>query len=57
VRRALVSGEGGPTATIAPRVCSDGMSDRTFGLETLVILAGEAGPRLLSGCCSIAPRN
>lgn len=54
-RRALVAGEGGPVATITPRVCSDGMSDRAFGLETLVILARDEGPQLRTGCCSIAP--
>jgi uncharacterized membrane protein len=56
VRRALVAGETGPIAAITPRVCSDGMSDRAFGLEALLILGSEDGPRLRNGCCSIAPR-
>lgn len=50
-RRALVAD--GLTATIAPAACSDGMSDRAFGLEALVVLQG--GERLLTGCCTIAP--
>jgi uncharacterized membrane protein len=57
VRRALVAGAGGLTATVTPRVCSDGMSDRVFGLETLVILEADGAPRLLSGCCTIAPNG
>lgn len=56
VRRALVGADGGPTATITPRVCSDGMSDRAFGLEALVILAGDEGPWLQTGCCTVAPK-
>ena len=38
-----------------PGACSDGMSDRAFGLTAAVILDEGAGPRLLHGCCSIAP--
>lgn len=44
------------TATITPQVCSDGMSDRLFGLEALVVMQGEGGPRLVTGCCSVAGR-
>lgn len=58
VRRALVLAGGGDriTATIAPEACNDGMSDRAFGLGTLVIVEeGGGAPRLLTGCCSIAP--
>lgn len=54
-RALLLSGEGASaTATITPQACSDGMSDRRFGLETLVVLteAGSAS-RLLSGCCTL----
>lgn len=42
------------TATITPEACSDGMSDRQFGLAVLMVLEGADAPRLLSGCCSIA---
>lgn len=42
------------TVTAAPELCSDGMSDRIYGLNAHVILQGET-PRMLSGCCSIQP--
>lgn len=57
--RALIAGDaaGRVTAVIQPEICSDGMSDRRFGLSTIVILDGANSPsRMLSGCCSIAPR-
>lgn len=44
----------GATLVATPQICSDGMSDRLFGLRASLILQGEA-PRLLSGCCSIQP--
>lgn len=37
-----------------PRICSDGMSDRLFGLSATLVVHG-ASPRLLSGCCTIQP--
>ncbi len=44
------------TATLTPAACSDGMSDRAFGLGAMVVLEEEkAVPMLLTGCCSIAP--
>lgn len=57
-RRALVlrSETKTATATITPQLCSDGMSDQLFGLEALVVVDDGAGPRLLSGCCSVAAR-
>lgn len=57
VRRGLVAAGDGTDihAIIAPGVCSDGMSDRAFGLTAAIILDDGAGPRLLHGCCSIAP--
>jgi len=46
------------SAVIQPGLCSDGMSDRSFGLNATLILENkDQQPRLLSGCCSIAPRN
>lgn len=42
------------TVTASPEWCSDGMSDRAFGLTAHVILHGQS-PRMLSGCCSIQP--
>lgn len=55
-RRALLlrSEAATATATITPEACSDGMSDRLFGLGVLVVLEEAGTPRLLSGCCSIA---
>lgn len=43
------------TAVIVPMACSDGMSDRSYGLDVTVILEGPGSTRLLAGCCSIAP--
>lgn len=37
-----------------PQICSDGMSDRLFGLSATLVIHGDQ-PRMLSGCCSIAP--
>lgn len=42
------------TVVMWPRMCSDGMSDRSYGLETTVVLTGNA-PLILSGCCSLVP--
>ncbi|SIS53250.1 COG3650 family protein [Paracoccus saliphilus] len=44
----------GMTVTSTRAICSDGMSDRLFGLEAHVILHGDK-PAMLSGCCSIQP--
>lgn len=37
-----------------PQICSDGMSDRMFGLSAALVIHGEQ-PRMLSGCCTIQP--
>ena len=44
------------TAVLVPMACSDGMSDRAYGLDATVVLDGSEGPQMLTGCCSIAPR-
>ena len=44
----------GLTLTAIPQLCSDGMSDRLFGMRAHVVIHGDA-PRMLSGCCSIQP--
>lgn len=56
-RRALIARdpEGRLTAAMTPKACSDGMSDRAYGLEIGVILEGGTTPSLLTGCCSIQP--
>ena len=45
----------GASLTAMPQQCSDGMSDRRFGLAGLFVLTGD-DPHLLSGCCSIEAR-
>lgn len=57
-RRAIVAtgAEGRFTVTATPQACSDGMSDRAFGLAAMVVVEAEgASPQLLTGCCSVAP--
>ena len=44
------------TAVLVPMACSDGMSDRSYGLDVTVILEGRRQPQMLTGCCSISPR-
>lgn len=41
------------TATIAPRTCNDGMSDREYGFGIDAIMRLPDGHRMLSGCCSL----
>lgn len=43
------------TAVMVPMACSDGMSDRAYGLDVTLIVEGRGGPQMLTGCCSIAP--
>ena len=42
------------TAVLRPQECSDGMSDRTFGLAVDLFLTGPA-PQHLAGCCTLTP--
>lgn len=51
-RRALVGD--GITAVVTPAQCSDGMSDRAYGLEATVILGSGAAAQMLNGCCTLA---
>lgn len=55
--RASLSGMGadgqGMNAAIRRAACSDGMSDRAFGLDIDLLLSRDDGPRHLSGCCSL----
>lgn len=48
------AGEQTMTLVATPRSCSDGMSDRAYGLEATVITTG-IEPVILSGCCSLRP--
>ncbi len=49
---AIIGPEGEPVAIVSRTACSDGMSDRAFGLR-LEVLVRDEDPYLLSGCCSI----
>ena len=55
--RAVIAEGGGRrlTAALTPQACSDGMSDRAYGLAATLVLEGADGPELLVGCCSVAP--
>lgn len=44
------------SAVMVPMACSDGMSDRSYGLDVTVILEERGEPQMLTGCCSIAPK-
>lgn len=44
----------GLTLVSTPQLCSDGMSDRFYGLRASVVIGGDS-PSLLSGCCGIQP--
>lgn len=45
----------GRAAVLSRGLCSDGMSDRMFGLE-INLVSHPGGLTLWNGCCSIAPR-
>lgn len=56
--RSVVAGDakGRLTMVIQPQQCSDGMSDRVYGLSAVLVFDGASQPsRMLSGCCRIAP--
>lgn len=57
--RALIASDdkGRVTALIQPQQCSDGMSDRDFGLAVTLILDGAGqSSKMLTGCCSVQAR-
>ncbi len=43
--------------TITREICSDGMSDRRFGLGARLFIASPDGNRLLGGCCTLEQRE
>ncbi|SLN17785.1 Bacterial SH3 domain protein [Roseivivax jejudonensis] len=53
-RYGVTGGAAGRQLALAITVtgCSDGMSDRLYGLDAALILGG-SGSRMLSGCCSL----
>lgn len=57
LRRAILARAGPVSASafIHPALCSDGMSDRVFGLAIGLVLDGPAGAELQTGCCTLAP--
>lgn len=54
---ALRSPEGPALALIRAEACSDGMSDRPFGLSLTLVLFGQGGAEAhrYQGCCTLAP--
>ena len=63
-RGSMISPDAGPIEvdlSIRLRACSDGMSDRAFGIEVDMLVSdndtedGFRQPGLYSGCCTIAP--
>lgn len=48
--RVIVAGN--MTLVAQPQACSDGMSERMFGLSATLVIHGEQ-PRMLGGCCLI----
>lgn len=56
-RRAVTAQDsaGSITAFIVPMACSDGMSDRAYGLDVTAVVKKSGLTQLLTGCCTIAP--
>lgn len=42
-------------AIVSNEICTDGMSDRTYGLTLDLTIFSDGPSRLLSGCCSVMP--
>ena len=55
-KRALAGSDGETrlVATIVPAQCSDGMSDRVYGLDATLVFVETGAPRLRTGCCTIS---
>lgn len=52
----LRGGRADGTAVISYQACTDGMSDRRYGLSMdLILEGGPDGPALYSGCCTLQP--
>ena len=56
-RRTLMGAEDGTrlTAVVTPAACSDGMSDRAYGLDATLVIERDGTLEMRTGCCSIAP--
>ena len=50
----LATGDGGFISLTAAQ-CSDGMSDRAYGIAATLFLTGEDGPVTQTGCCTLIP--
>lgn len=46
--------QGAAIATLSTRACSDGMSDRAYGLSVDLLLQGNDGWQHQTGCCSLS---
>lgn len=56
----LARGSGGDDLyqlTVTRETCSDGMSDRRFGLDARLFIASPDGNRLFRGCCTLEHRD
>ncbi len=49
----LDSGTSSMTAIIRREICSDGMSDRDYGISAMFLRRTSQGTELLEGCCSL----
>lgn len=49
------AGDTSVTAFITHGLCSDGMSDATFGLRASLLWGGAEENQIYTGCCTIAP--
>ena len=56
-RRSVVASTSGRrlTAVLVPASCSDGMSNRAYGLDATLVLERDGELRVMAGCCSVAP--
>lgn len=43
------------TAFVQRRLCSDGMSDRVYGLDMDLVVRSKEHTKIFSGCCSLIP--
>lgn len=50
----LTAAGGAITGIVERRACSDGMSDRPFGLSLFLIVTTAGQPALYDGCCSLS---
>lgn len=54
--RVLLDLAAGTAAVVRQVACSDGMSERGYGLQVDLIIGFGSQPKLFTGCCSITPK-